>query len=310
MAEKIDNPPGKSLLEPGTLWQKLTERTASAHQCGALQSIETEYRFIKQNDIPFVVRTMSNMARKEKARRKQQEQENKIGKRVDPFLPYEEELFVGNISPTHLCLLNKFNVVDNHLLIVTRAYEEQTALLNIRDFVALWTCLKEINGLSFFNGGRTAGASQPHKHLQLLPFPIAPNLSELPVATAIAEATFTDSIGTTPSFPFRHAIAPLDFSKTDSSLSVAKTMLDLYHALLAAVGLPVDDTTIMQPGAYNLLVTKNWMLVVPRSRGSFKSIYINSLGFAGSFFVRDRATFKTLQEITPMTVLRKVGFEF
>jgi ATP adenylyltransferase len=26
-----------------------------------------------------------------------------------------------------------------------------------------------LNGVLFFNGGKTSGASQPHKHLQLLP---------------------------------------------------------------------------------------------------------------------------------------------
>ncbi len=309
MAELTDNPPGKSLLEPGTLWQKLSERTLSARQCGALQSIETEYQIIEQNDILFVVRTMSNMARKEQARRKQQKQELQTGKRVDPFLPYEEELFVCDLSPTHLCLLNKYNVVDNHLLIVTRAYEEQTALLNLQDFAALWTCLQEIDGLAFFNAGRIAGASQPHKHLQLLPFPLAPNLTQLPIAKAIAKATFNGSIGTTSSFPFRHAITSLNFSDSDNPMAVAQTILCLYHELLAAVGLPVDNTTIMQPGAYNLLATKNWLLLVPRSQGSYKSIYINSLGFAGSLFVRDRSTFEVLQSITPLNVLRNVGFE-
>lgn len=310
MAELTDNPPGKSLLEPGTLWQKLTERTLSARQCGALQSIETEYQFIEQNDILFVVRTLSNMVRKEKARRKQQAQEHKTGKRVDPFLPYEVELFVCDLSSTHLCLLNKYNVVDNHLLIVTRAYEEQTALLNLQDFRAMWTCLQEIDGLAFFNGGTTAGASQPHKHLQMLPFPLAPNLTQLPIAKAIAKASFNNAIGTTSSFPFRHAIASLNFSDSDSPLTVAQTILSLYYDLLAAVGLPVDKNKIIQPGAYNLLATRNWLLLVPRSQGAYKSIYINSLGFAGSMFVRDRSTFEVLKSITPMSVLRNVSFEW
>ena len=31
---------------------------------------------------------------------------------VNPFLPYEEALWVGHLSPTHTLLLNKFNVVE------------------------------------------------------------------------------------------------------------------------------------------------------------------------------------------------------
>ena len=54
---------------------------------------------------------------------------------------------------------------------MTRAFEEQTDLLNLEDFAALWFCLQEIDGLAFFNGGKIAGASQRHKHLQLIPLP-------------------------------------------------------------------------------------------------------------------------------------------
>ncbi|NIO40609.1 MAG: phosphorylase, partial [Burkholderiales bacterium] len=39
---------------------------------------------------------------------------------MNPFLPYGKDLFVSDISETHLALLNKFNVIDYHLLIVTR----------------------------------------------------------------------------------------------------------------------------------------------------------------------------------------------
>lgn len=31
---------------------------------------------------------------------------------VNPFLPYEEALWVAHLSPTHTLLLNKFNVVE------------------------------------------------------------------------------------------------------------------------------------------------------------------------------------------------------
>ena len=32
--------------------------------------------------------------------------------------------------------------------------------------------LAEFDGLGFYNGGETAGASQPHKHLQIVPLPL------------------------------------------------------------------------------------------------------------------------------------------
>ena len=43
----------------------------------------------------------------------------------NPFLPYEEDLYVRHLEPNHVLLLNKFNVVENHLLVVTREFESR-----------------------------------------------------------------------------------------------------------------------------------------------------------------------------------------
>ena len=34
-------------------------------------------------------------------------------------------MYVCDVGERHVCLLNKFNVVDRHILIVTKEYEEQ-----------------------------------------------------------------------------------------------------------------------------------------------------------------------------------------
>ncbi|MEO0687873.1 MAG: phosphorylase, partial [Cyanobacteria bacterium J06649_11] len=282
MEESVSQSQAKSLLEPGTLWSKTVQTTQSARQCGALKSIETEYHLIQQQEISFIVRTLSNLARKEQAGKKQRQQESKTGKKIDPFLPYEPELFVGNLSNTHLCLLNKFNVVDNHLLIVTRAFESQTDLLNLYDFKALWDCLREIDGLAFFNGGKAAGASQSHKHLQLIPLPFLPNVVHHPLESAIANTAFSNNLGQLSCFPFRHGIVRLQFDSEDSETAIAEVMLQKYCALLDFVGLKIDGDSKTQPGAYNFLATKKWMMIVPRSQESLQNISINSLGFAGS----------------------------
>ncbi|MEM7593265.1 MAG: phosphorylase [Cyanobacteria bacterium P01_A01_bin.83] len=308
MAESATNSPPHSLLQPGTLWSQTTARTKTARESGALKSIETEYHLIQQREIAFIVRTLSNLALKEAARAKQSQQEAKNGKRVDPFLPYEPDLFVGDISSTHICLLNKFNVVDNHLLIVTRDYQEQTDLLNLQDFTALWFCMREFDGLAFFNGGKTAGASQPHKHLQLIPLPFVPNIIDTPLEKAIANTTFTNSLGKIDSFPFIHGVANLNISPDHSLEEAAQIMLDRYYSLLHQVGFELQADTQQQPGAYNFLATRNWIMIVPRSQDSFKNIPINSLGFAGSLFVRNQASLKLLKELTPLKLLTKVTF--
>ena len=309
----------KILVESSELWNKVVAQTEYARQCGALQSVETDYQFIEQNGISFLVRTLSNLARKEQVLQKQKQTQTQTNQEFDPFLPYEEDLFVADISSTHLCLLNKFNVVDRHLLIVTREFEDQENWLNIEDFWALWVCMQEIDGLAFYNGGKIAGASQRHKHLQLVPLPFIPGECYLPIKPALAATVFNNSIGKVPYFPFCHAIARLHLTLSDSPLIAAEKMLACYYSLLRTVNLEVDNNSKVQSGAYNLLATKEWMLLVPRSKESFQckvvhsptttvSIPINSLGFAGSLFVRDREQIKLLEELTPMTLLSKVAF--
>ncbi len=307
MAKKIDDSSEQLLLKSGHLWSRLTQQTEYARQTGALQSITTDYQFINQDNISFLVRSVSNLARKEKAQRKQKQTEIITGKYFDPFLPYEEDLFVSDISPTHLCLLNKFNVVEHHLLIVTRAFEEQDNLLNFNDFVALWACMQEIDGLAFYNGGKIAGASQRHKHLQLVPLPFIPNTKIIPIQPVVNEVVFNNSLGKIPSFPFEHAIAQIEITDLDSPLTAGKAMLDCYYSLLETVGLSVNIESLLQPVAYNLLATRNWMLLVPRSQEAFASISINSLGFAGSLFVRDRPSLELLKELSPMKILTNVA---
>lgn len=307
MTDGTKRPSDKLLLEPDTLWQKTIEVTQSARKTGSLKSIETDYYLIDQNEITFVIRSLANIERKEKAKKKQQQKSKKANKYFDPFLPYENDLFVTDITKTHLCLLNKFNVVDHHLLIVTRDFELQENLLNINDFIALWACIKEIDGLAFFNGGETAGASQKHKHLQLVPLPFFPNTKLLPITPAIDKTKFSNGVGSVSSFSFTHAIAKLDLTSFDSPLKAAQSMLEAYYTLLKKVGFTLDKNQVEQPGAYNFIATKDWMMIIPRTKESCQGISVNSLGFVGSLFVKNDASLKLLQEITPIKLLAEVS---
>ena len=276
--------------------------------CGALQPIPTEYEFVEQDNIRFVVRILSNLSGKEQARKQQEKNIIVTGQDFNPFLPYEKDLFVADISTTHLCLLNKYNVVDYHLLIVTREFEEQESLLNLQDFQALGSCMGEFEGLAFYNGGKTAGASQRHKHLQVVPLPMIPSGEKIPIDRAIATAKFNNGIGITSQFPFRHAIAKLDVAWVHSPVESAAEILEFYLTLLKAVGIESrDGMNGKQSGHYNLLVTGEWMLVVPRSYEYFQSISVNSLGFAGALLVKNQEQMNIIKEQKPLTILRHVA---
>ncbi len=97
----------------------------------------------------------------------------------NPFLPYDPAMWVCHVTNTHTLLLNKFNLVDHHVLVVTRDYAPQEQMLDVADFTATHAVLHAMQpgGLAFFNCGPLSGASQPHKHVQLLPLPLAPEQS-------------------------------------------------------------------------------------------------------------------------------------
>jgi ATP adenylyltransferase len=60
---------------------------------------------------------------------------------------------------------------------------------------------------------------------------------------------------------------------------------------------------------YNLLLTREWMLVVPRSRESVDGISVNSLGFAGALLAKDEAERETILQQGPMNLLAAVSCE-
>ena len=286
-------------LEPNTLWEKIQARTQSALAVKALQPIPTDYQLIEQAGISFLVRIVTNLDRKEQAIKTQK----RSAKKVNPFLPYEPDLFVTDISPTHLCLLNKYNVVDHHFLIITRDFEAQESWLNLADFTALCACLNQIDGLAFYNSGQLAGASQPHKHLQLVPLPLIPNGIGIPLQPALDTVEYQEKIGRVPQFSFPHALLPLAFPQETSPNTLAATILNNYHTLITALGLAGSDRP---SGAYNLLITRQWMLLIPRFQESFATISVNALGFAGALLVRNSAQLATLEKWGPLTILQQV----
>ncbi len=281
-------------LETGTLWKKTLERTEQALRADALLPIHTESLFMKDGGVDFQVRIVSNIARKSEE------------KKANPFLPYEEDMFVADVSETHVCLLNKFNVIEHHLLIVTRAFEEQDTLLTLKDFEAIQTCMNEFEGLVFYNGGVVAGASQQHKHLQMIPLPMAEKGPKVPVEPLFVHTRIKGNLGVVPRLPFVHSFTRLDMEPAKDISKAAEMLFKLYRDMLQDVGLnhSHEPEVSKQSAPYNLLLTREWMLLVPRSEEFYGSFSINALGFAGALLVQNEQQMQMLKESGGMAVLR------
>ena len=283
------------LLLPGTLQERIRDCTEHALATGTLKPIPTECEVVSQDGVDFQVRIAPSLKEKIREAREQQAREA-TGQDADPFAVPEPDLYLGSLTPTHYGMLNKFPVLKHHLLIITRGYEDQQAPLSHPDFEALRRTLEEIDGLGFYNAGYPAGASQPHKHLQLVPFPLDESEAGIPMEALLEPATLADSPPTRTALPFPHAACRVDFPG-----SSARELEHSYQGLRAHLGLERADAP------YNLLVTRDWMLLVPRRGDRFQGVMINALGFAGGFLVRDRTDLEDLRRVGPMRVLQGVS---
>lgn len=285
---------------PGALWEQVAAVSRRALDLGALRPIETHCEPLRDGDVCFAVRRAIKPAAKTPAPHH--------ARRTDPFLPYEQALYVADLSATHVALLNKYNVFDHHLLIITRAYEDQAQWLTLADFEALRTSMAAVDGMGFYNGGRDAGASQPHKHLQVVRLPLAPWEPGIPITPMLAPAG-APSAGTIHGrLPVVHGVRHLAPQWYDAPGDGARELLTTYHALLRDVGL-VDSPHVgdgLQAGPYNLIVTREWMLLVPRRCETWQGITVNALGVAGAVLVWSDEQMRQLKEHGPMAALRYV----
>ena len=263
-------------------WAEVVDRADAALASGAMHSFECVLEFVEAAGVEFVIRVATRFPKGESAAGRKADAPRLP---ADPFANPEPALRVREIHGTHRALLNKFSVLREHLLIVTTAFEEQASLLDESDFAALAVAMEDAEVLAFYNGGAEAGASQRHKHLQVVTLPLSPRHS-VPMDVLVEKGQL----------PFPHALARLPEGACGRPAEMLRCYLELHRrAGLAA------------PKPYNLLVTHEWMLVVPRSRDRFEDISINSLAFAGSFFVRDARHAHTLAAAGPMQVLKSVA---
>lgn len=278
-------------------WASATHRAVRrARASGALAPIDTHAEAVADQGMIFVIRVVRNLERKHRAA---------VAKAVDPFAPpYEADLVVGELPPAHVALLNKFPVLDLHLLAITRDNEPQTHLLTRHDCEALLRLLQQWDGLAFYNGGVEAGSSQPHKHLQMVGLPVAPVGPRLPVAEALAAGDPEQGIGRSPQLVFPHGRVRMPASAWQDPAAGAAAVHKLYLDMLAAVGLPPDGPE--QPGPYNILATREWLWLVPRRQQCYRDIEVNALGFAGTLLVSDEAHLATLKAVGPVACLRGV----
>ena len=266
-------------------WQRAREVSEQARRGGALVPLDTRVLALPGVE-PFVVRQLLSSAPRHL---------RQGGPRPNPFLPWDRPLQVELIEPGHVLLLNKYPVQEAHLLVITRDWRPQGGWIDISDWQAVVQVSQDTGGLWFFNSGARSGASQPHRHLQLLPrrqgepsCPLAPRfLAQL----AGAEAAWN--------WAYRLS------RRTDPCGGSDLAALYGAHALALGLGDPRLDGEPRHP--YNLLFDDQWFLTVRRIREHGAGFSVNALGFAGFLLSTEGSDTGWLEAHGPWSLLEHVA---
>jgi len=264
------------------------ERSQRALARGALVPLATE-RVEQPGQGPFVLRRLVSATPKHL---------RSAGPKPNPFLPWDPDLEVERLADTHLVLLNKYPVQEGHLLLITQRWAPQAGWLDSGDWNALHQIDQDSPGLWFFNSCAAAGASQPHRHLQLLPR--GPEQLACPLQPMI-EAQLA---GEGPAWPWRYRLSRRR-AQGEADGAVELEQLYRQHLQELELGEPQRDPAPRRP--YNLLIGPDWVLTVERIQEHWAGFSINALGFAGYLLITQGSDLDWLQRHGPWELLQAVA---
>ena len=215
------------------------------------------------------------------------------GPKQNPFCPWEKILEIDKIGDNHQLILNKYPVQKGHILLITNKWKPQNGWLDINDWRAIQQVNKDTSGLWFFNSSPTAGASQPHRHIQLL----RRSKDELPCPREkwFLEMKSDQDIDS----KLKKNIIVSKFNFLENSISLYELYLELCKNI--GLGNPFNDKK--PRNSYNLLITNKWIAIIKRSNDHIHGFSVNGLGFAGYLLVTEKSDINYLKKFGPEKLL-------
>ncbi|MES1920406.1 ATP adenylyltransferase, partial [Bonamia ostreae] len=213
-----------------------------------------------------------------------------------PFLPpFEKGLLVMDSDQfANLCeegkdyrlFLNKYKVLENHLLLTSKNFRAQGDRLSSSDFRATISLLLSVDSFAFYNAGYNSGRSVDHFHLQVMPYS---SISGNFFSTVLSKKSKIRE------FDFAHYFYTFD----TNAENLESTLLACYNDAMESARRQLKKDRF----DYNLIFDRQRLLLVPRAkpcaeiqikqnlpgekgktRGSLASLQINALGFCGSVY--------------------------
>lgn len=300
---------------PENFSQLVEETYQNALKSGEVVFQDSTNEYLEEDDIPFVITHAPGLSKKP-TREKAPEQDARP-EGFNPFANPEPTMTVLSdyADGQFNILLNKYPIVHNHLLLTTKEFKSQNSPLSPPELIASLKILESLEKAStknekffgFYNCGENSGASQPHKHIQFLKFP--ENFQPFPnglvsnedpfIATSLKEPLQSKNV------PFAHFVLPLE--KDASKLYDEDYLAMAFSSLLQRTLTILRDSE--KPTAYNVVFTRKWILVAPRSNAYYKDVLgLNSAGFVGLILAKNEELLELIKKDGALNILKAVGF--
>ena len=272
----------------GQLLDAALRCSEEAERSGALVPLETDIVQVP-GCAPFVVRRLLSDTPKHLRR---------AGPKPNPFLPWDPALEVELLGTGHALILNKFPVQRGHVLLITQDWQPQSGWIQPSDWQALAGVEADTAGLWFFNSCAAAGASQPHRHLQLLPRTVGE------VSCPMAANLIAQLAGEQEAWPWHYRLSQREcFGRSDSG----EELRALYRQHQVELGLGDPSHHVAPAEPYNLLFDATWFMTVVRRKEHWAGFSVNALGFAGCLLVTPASDTAWLQSHGPHALLQAVA---
>ncbi len=247
------------------IWKKALLQTHDALSKKALNPIETKIEYLTKNDLICELRHITLKHLKKSV---------VFGPKQNPFNPWEKNLEIVRVKENHILILNKYPVEKGHMLLISKEWKPQNTLIDLDDWLALTAVEKDTGGLWFFNSCEQAGASQPHRHLQLL-------RREIGTKYCPREQWFLDKIQPSTGRDRLDKSILVFERKNYRTNNSANELYELYSKLCKETKTVYLESEECRLAPYNLIITNKWIALIKRSKEGYMGFSVNALGFAG-----------------------------
>lgn len=188
------------------------------------------------------------------------------------------------------------------LVLPTTSFAPQNADLDADDLGVAWALLgafRRRRMLAIYNCGLLAGASQKHKHLQIVPLVGEEEGRELWPARVTGVGERVVGVG------FAHFAARIEGGvSVEGVCALHQCLLTAMHVFLMVRGREGSDSF-----GYNIALCRDWMVLIPRRAADVDGVSgANALGMLGVVSIGTRAEREEWTRLRYTEYLKLLGF--